>query len=232
MNEILRCVNLTKAYGPKVALDRMSLSIYSGRIVGLLGPNGSGKTTFLKMAAGMMIPSAGDIFIDGFRPGVETKSVVSYLPDHLYVPDWMRVRDLEEYYQDFFADFDRRRADEMLGLLGIDNRWVLKQLSKGNKEKVQLIMTMSRRAKLYLLDEPIAGVDPAARDYILRTIVNNYEPNSTIVLSTHLISDIERILDDVIFIRDGHIIRYGCVEDLRKATGTSIDHLFREEFRC
>jgi ABC-2 type transport system ATP-binding protein len=122
MNEILRCVNLTKAYGPKVALDRMSLSIYSGRIVGLLGPNGSGKTTFLKMAAGMMIHSAGDVFIDGFRPGVETKSVVSYLPDHLYVPDWMRVRDLEEYYQDFFADFDRRRADEMLGLLGIDNR--------------------------------------------------------------------------------------------------------------
>jgi ABC-2 type transport system ATP-binding protein len=186
----------------------------------------------MKMAAGLIIPNEGEMLFDGEAVGTASKAHIAYMPTEPYFYSYMRIKDAGKYYQDFFADFDRRRADEMLGLLGIDNRWVLKQLSKGNKEKVQLIMTMSRRAKLYLLDEPIAGVDPAARDYILRTIVNNYEPNSTIVLSTHLISDIERILDDVIFIRDGHIVRYGCVEDLRKATGTSIDHLFREEFRC
>jgi ABC-2 type transport system ATP-binding protein len=232
MNEIMTCINLTKRYGAKTALDNVSIALYQGRIVGLLGPNGSGKTTLIKMAAGMMKPSFGELRIGGFLPGVETKSMVAYLPDHLYVPDWMKVKDLENYYQDFFMDFDRKRADEMLSLLGIGGDLLLKSLSKGNKEKVQLIMTMSRRARLYLLDEPIAGVDPAARDYILRTIISNYDPQATILISTHLISDIEQILDDVIFIRDGHIVRYSPVEELRNASGTSIDHLFREEFRC
>ena len=219
MSELVTCKDLTKRFGNHTALDHLNLSLDSGKIIGLLGPNGSGKTTLLKLLNGLLTP-------------IETKRIVSYLPDKMYLGSWMRVSDLLTYYSDFFEDFDMSRANAMLESLKISPKDRLKTMSKGTKEKVQLILTMSRRAKLYCLDEPIAGVDPAARDYILSTILNNYEPDASILISTHLISDVENILDEVIFIQEGQLKLHASVEDIRMQEGESIDSYFREVFKC
>ncbi len=232
MNPILECKDLTKRYGNKTALDQISFSLMPGKIIGLLGPNGSGKTTLIKLLNGLLVPTEGHIFIDGLTPGVETKKFVSYLPERTYLNSWMRVCDIIDYFQDFYEDFDRARAYDMLKRLNINPSDRLRTMSKGTKEKVQLILVMSRRARLYCLDEPIAGVDPAARDYILSTIIQNYDENATIIISTHLISDVENILDDVVFIQNGHIRMVDSVENIRFNQGKSVDALFREVFKC
>ena len=232
MNTILECKNLTKRYGRKTALDHINLSLRPGRIIGLLGPNGSGKTTMIKLINGLLTPTEGEILIRGMAPGVKTKSIVSYLPERTYLDESMRIADAIAYFKDFYADFDEKKAEQMLNKVHLDPSARIKTLSKGNKEKVQLILVMSRRAKLYCLDEPIAGVDPAARDYILSTIIGNYEPDATILLSTHLITDVENILDEVVFIKDGHITMQEEVETIRDKEGKSVDDLFREVFKC
>lgn len=233
MRDLIVCQNLTKQYGKDVrALDDVSFSLDSGRIVGLLGPNGSGKTTLLKLANGLLQPTSGEILIDGNKPGPETKAIVSYLPDAEYLFPWMNVSALLEMFQDFYADFNMEKAMTMLASLGIDGNAKLKTLSKGNKEKVQLILAMSREAKVYFLDEPIGGVDPAARDYILETIINNYSEDALVMLSTHLIADIERVLDEVIFLQEGHVVLHDSVDNIRAQHGKSVDALFREVFRC
>lgn len=232
MNPILECKDLAKRYGNKTALDQISFSLMPGKIIGLLGPNGSGKTTLIKLLNGLLVPTEGHIFIDGLTPGVETKKFVSYLPERTYLNSWMRVCDIIDYFQDFYEDFDKARAYDMLKRLNINPSDRLRTMSKGTKEKVQLILVMSRRARLYCLDEPIAGVDPAARDYILSTIIQNYDENATIIISTHLISDVENILDDVVFIQNGHIRMVDSVENIRFNQGKSVDALFREVFKC
>ena len=224
--------NLSKKYGKHTALKGVSLDIPRGRIIGLLGPNGSGKTTLIKLMNGLLTPGKGQILIDGNLPGVETKACVSYLPERTYLPPAIRVKQLLSYFTDFYADFDRQKALAMLTSLQISPDASLKTLSKGTKEKVQLIMVMSRKAQLYILDEPIAGVDPAARDYILKTIIQDYSEEASILLSTHLISDIEPILDDVIFLKDGEITLTSSVEDIRNTYGKSVDAYFREVFSC
>lgn len=229
---MIRCEGLTKKYGSLTALDNVSLTLGKGRIVGLLGPNGSGKTTFIKLANGLLVPSGGRILLDGKEPGVETKSFVSYLPDANYLPNWMNVGQLVDLFTDFYEDFDANKAVDMLNQLNIDRKHKLKTLSKGNKEKVQLVLAMSRSAKIYFLDEPIGGVDPAARDYILNTIISNYSEDALVVISTHLIGDIERILDEVVFINRGHLICHRQVDEIRDTEGKSVDELFREVFRC
>ena len=232
MNPILECKGLTKRYGGKTALDQITFSLMPGKIIGLLGPNGSGKTTLIKLLNGLLVPTEGQIFIDGLRPGTETKKFVSYLPERTYLNSWMKVCDIIDFFQDFYEDFDKARAYDMLKRLNINPYDRLRTMSKGTKEKVQLILVMSRRARLYCLDEPIAGVDPAARDYILSTIVQNYDENATIIISTHLISDVENILDDVVFIQNGHIRMVDSVENIRFNQGKSVDALFREVFKC
>ena len=229
---IFECKALTKNYGAKTVLDSIDLTIEPGRIVGLLGPNGSGKTTFLKIAAGLLTPSAGEVTVCGRKIGPETKAVVSYLPDKTYLNRQQRICEILDFFQDFYADFDRTRAEEMLSVLHIDPNAKLKTLSKGNQEKVQLVLVMSRRARLYLLDEPIGGVDPAARDYILSTIITNYDPSATVLISTHLIADVERVLDEFVFLSQGKVIRQGNTDETREETGKSLDELFREVFRC
>ena len=223
--------DVSKAFGGKLALDRVNISIGRGKVIGLLGPNGSGKTTMIKLMNGLIRPTKGDIYIDGKKPGVYTKSIVSYLPDRMYFADWMTVNDVLGMFNDFYDDFDRYKAEKMCAELNIASGDRIKTMSKGTKEKVQLIMVMSRKAQLYLLDEPIAGVDPAARDYILTTIINNYNEEGTVVISTHLISDIERILDEVVFIRDGKIARHEAVDDIKEKEGKSIDDVFKDTFR-
>lgn len=232
MSELIQISNLSKSYGKKEALSDLSLTLESGKVIGLLGPNGSGKTTLIKILCGLLTPTSGHVTIDGKEIGPETKAVVSYLPERTYIPNWMKVKDILDYFQDFYKDFRREVAEDMLSRLRIDTSAKIKTLSKGNKEKVQLILVMSRNAKLYLLDEPIAGVDPAARDYILDTIVTNYNPDASIIISTHLIQDIERILDDVIMIQYGHLKVSGSADAIRSEKGMSIDQLFREVFRC
>jgi len=233
MENLVEIIGLTKVYeGRKLAIDNMNITIPRGKIIGLLGPNGSGKTTMIKMTNGLLTPTVGKILIDGFEPGVETKRKIAYLPEKSYLQNGMKVSQLLDYFADFYEDFAKDKAYAMLQALQIDSSAKLKTLSKGTKEKVQLILVMSRSADLYILDEPIAGVDPAARDYILRTIITNYNENATILLSTHLISDIENILDDVIFIRDGKIILCSTVESIREQKGKSIDSFFREVFAC
>ena len=232
MSEMVKCDGLTKRYGSLTALDHVNLTLESGRIVGLLGPNGSGKTTLLKLANGLLVPSSGEILLDGSAPGVETKRIVSYLPDANYLPDWMSVEGLLELFQDFYQDFDVVKAKEMLLQLNLDGSRKLKTFSKGNKEKVQLILAMSRKAKIYFLDEPIGGVDPAARDFILNTIIKNYSEDATVVLSTHLIADIEKILDEAVFINQGQLVFHREVDEIRETEGKSVDELFREVFRC
>ncbi|HIY12527.1 MAG TPA: ABC transporter ATP-binding protein [Candidatus Agathobaculum merdipullorum] len=231
-NELIVCAGLTKTYGSVKALDNLNLSLSGGRFVGLLGPNGSGKTTLIKLINGLIQPTSGSVLVDGQAPGVHTHSVVSYLPDRAYLNDWMRVCDLIDFYADFYADFDRVKANEMLSTLNIQPLNRLKTLSKGTKEKVQLILTMSRKAKLFLLDEPIAGVDPAARDYILNTILSNYSEDASVLLSTHLIADIERVLDEVIFLKNGVMTLHESVDTIREEHGKSVDMLFREVFAC
>ena len=232
MNELLVCRGLSKRYGGPRAMDGVDLTLERGRIVGLLGPNGSGKTTFIKLANGLLTPSAGEILIGGDAPGKATRAKVSYLPDADYLPDWMTLRDLTRVFADFYADFDAGKAREMFSSLGLEETSRLKTLSKGNREKTQLVLTMSRRAELYLLDEPIGGVDPAARDYILRTIISNYSENGTVVISTHLISDVESVLDEVVFLKEGHVLLHENADSLREREGKSVDMIFREVFAC
>lgn len=232
MSAILECKSLSKSYGKFQALNQVDLTIEPGKIIGLLGPNGSGKSTLLKLINNLLIPSEGSILVDGKAPGLETKSIVSYLPERTYLDENQKVKEVIEYFADFYSDFDCSRAEDMLNKLGISPEARIKTLSKGTKEKVQLILVMSRRAKLYCLDEPIAGVDPAARDYILNTIINNYDENATIIISTHLIADIENILDEVIFIQNGRVRLYSDVDSIRMNKGKSVDELFREVFRC
>lgn len=229
---VLECKGLTKQYGRTLALDDVSFTLEEGRIVGLLGPNGSGKTTFIKLCNGLLTPSSGELRICGYAPGKQSKALVSYLPDRPYLPNWMDVTQALDMYEDFYADFDRKRALEMLAHLGIVEKQRIRQMSKGTKEKVQLILVMSRAAKLYLLDEPIGGVDPATRDYILKTIITNYEPQSTVVISTHLIADVEQALDQVIFIDHGRIVLQSDTDLIRAEKGMSVDALFREVFKC
>ncbi len=231
MSEILRCQGLTKRYGRILALDNVSMALESGRIVGLLGPNGSGKTTIIKLINGLLTPDSGTVLVGGNPPGPKTKAEVAYLPDNIYLNTWMTVKQIVGFFQDFYADFRPFLAYEMLERLGISPNQRLKSLSKGNKEKVCLILTMSRNAKLYVLDEPIAGVDPAARDYVISTIINNYNPEATVLISTHLIADIEQILDEVVFIQNGKILLQKTVDDIREESGKSVDELFREVFR-
>lgn len=231
-NELIVCQGLTKRYGGKTALDDLDLTLGRGRFIGLLGPNGSGKTTVIKLINGLLQPTSGSITVDGEKPGVHTHSIVSYLPDRPYLNDWMRVCDLLDFFADFYADFDRVKANDMLGSLSISPLARLKTLSKGTKEKVQLILVMSRRAQLYVLDEPIAGVDPATRDYILSTILSNYSEQASVVMSTHLIADIERMLDEVIFLKEGRLMLHESVDTIREEHGKSVDMLFREVFVC
>lgn len=232
MSTILECKSLTKKFSNLTALSNVNLTLERGRIIGLLGPNGSGKTTLIKLINGLLIPNSGTLLIDGNKPGTETKKIVSYLPERTYLPDWMRISQTIDFFQDFYSDFDSKRAYEMLDHLHLDPRRRMKTLSKGTKEKVQLILVMSRNADLYCLDEPIGGVDPAARDYILNTIIKNYNEKATVLISTHLIADIEKVLDEVVFIKDGCVTLHSSVDDIRSKEGKSVDILFREVFRC
>jgi len=231
-DSILECTHLSKNFSMKKALVDVNLTIGRGRIVGLLGPNGSGKTTLIKLANGLLTPTSGEIRVCGRAPSPATKALVSYLPERSYLADWMAVSDLLRFFADFYADFSVAKADDMLARLSIGRSDRLKTMSKGTKEKVQLILVMAREARLYLLDEPIGGVDPATRDYILNTILTNYSENASLVISTHLISDVERILDDVIFIDRGAVVKTGAADDVRAEYGKSIDEVFREVFRC
>ncbi|MBS6546980.1 MAG: ABC transporter ATP-binding protein [Butyricicoccus pullicaecorum] len=231
MNEqLIVARGLTKVYNTTPALDHIDLSVGRGRIVGLLGPNGSGKTTFIKLLCGLLQPTMGLLTVDGHEPGVYTKSIISYLPDRMYFADWMKTCDLTDFFADFYGDFDRVKAMEMFAALGIGPNDRIKTMSKGTKEKAQLALIMSRKAQLYLLDEPIAGVDPAARDFILNTILTNYNEDGTVMLSTHLISDIERVLDEAIFLQNGKVVRHDTVDNIRENEGKSVDQLFREIF--
>ena len=229
---ILECKGLSKRFGSVQALDNVDLTVEPGRVIGLLGPNGSGKTTLIKLANGLLTPTAGELLIAGEKPGPATKALVSYLPDKPYLAEWMSAKQLMDFFADFYKDFDRDLAMEMLLRLNIGPEQRIKQMSKGTREKVQLIMVMSRRAKLYLLDEPIGGVDPATRDYILDTIIRNYNPEAAVVISTHLIADVEQVLDDVIFINNGRIVLQSSVDDIREERGMSVDQTFREVFKC
>ncbi len=233
MNELVELVGLTKSYDARnVAVNNITLTLPKGKIIGLLGPNGSGKTTLIKMMNGLLTPSQGSIKINGQYVGTETKAHVAYLPDRTYLSGGKKIGQILDFFCDFYSDFSKERALEMLHSLNIDPSVKLKTLSKGNKEKVQLILVMSRKADLYVLDEPIAGVDPAARDYILRTIINNYNPDATVIISTHLIGDIEQVLDEVIFMRYGHLVLYTSVDNIREQHGKSVDAYFREVFAC
>lgn len=231
MAAILECKQLVKKYGSFQALNGIDLALPAGKIIGLLGPNGSGKTTLIKLASGLLQPTSGEILIDGKKPGVETKRIVAYLPERNYLDDRMSVAAMLKFMKDFYEDFNMDKAHEMLNHLDIDPNAKFKALSKGNREKVQLILVMSRDARLYLLDEPIGGVDPASRDYILDTIIKNYNKDATVILSTHLIADIEPVLDEFVFIRKGDMIRHSTVASVVEQ-GETVDSLFREVFRC
>ncbi|MDR0458893.1 MAG: ABC transporter ATP-binding protein [Coriobacteriales bacterium] len=232
MEPLLQVQGLIKSFGNTIALNNISLSLPAGRIVGLLGPNGSGKTTLIKIVSGLLTPTQGQVLIKGMSPGVQTKQLVSYLPDRPYFSSWMKVKDCVALFADFYSDFNRSKASEMLTSLGVDQKQTFRTLSKGTQEKVQLSMVMSRAAELYLLDEPIGGVDPATRDYILNTIVRNYNEQGTVIISTHLIYDIEQVLDDVIFLMNGFVERVSSVAAIHEQTQQSVDQVFREVFRC
>ncbi|MBR3124656.1 MAG: ABC transporter ATP-binding protein [Mogibacterium sp.] len=224
--------NLTKNFGDLTALDDVTVSLEQGQIVGLLGPNGSGKTTLIKILNGLLQPTSGSVTINGYAPGVETKEVVAYLPDRNALPDYMTASQLMDIYEDFFEDFDRLKAEAMVDDLGINRRQTMKKMSKGTKEKLQLCLVMARQAEVYLLDEPIGGVDPATRDYILRTIISNYNENAVVLISTHLIADVESVLDDVVFIKEGRVVLHKAADEIREEKGESVDKLFREVFKC
>lgn len=231
MPVILETKNLTKNYGSTIGLSNLTLSLEGGKIIGLLGSNGSGKTTLIKMIAGILQPTSGTITVNGLPVGTETKKIVSYLPERTYLNSWMRISDILNYFEDFYSDFDKATALKMLASLGVNETAKLRTLSKGTREKVQLVLVMSRRAKVYLLDEPIAGVDPVAREFILETILSNRAPDSTILISTHLITDVEKVLDRFVFIRDGQLLMMQDVEKVRES-GKTVDELFREVYRC
>ena len=232
MEPILEITHVSKTYGKKEALKDVSLKIEPGKVVGLLGPNGSGKSTLIKLINGLLQPTDGQILVAGQALGIETKKMISYLPERTYLNEWIKVKDLLGFFSDFYEDFDIEKARQMLATLKIDEDSKLKILSKGTKEKVQLILVMSRKAKLYILDEPIGGVDPAARDYILNTIIKNYSEESSVIIATHLIQEVENICDDIIFLGYGEVRLQGNVDDIRQEKGQSIDALFREVFRC
>ena len=229
---ILECKGLSKHYGKVAALESVDLSIEPGRVVGLLGPNGSGKTTLIKLINGLLTPTDGEVLIEGQKPGPLSKAAVAYLPDRDYLADWMSVEQQLDFFADFYSDFDRDKAMEMLLRLDIDPTQKFKTLSKGTREKVQLILVMSRKAQLYLLDEPIGGVDPATRDYILDTIIRNYNPEAAVIISTHLIADVEPVLDDVIFLKKGCVVLHDAADSIRETYGKSVDQYFREVFKC
>lgn len=231
-NIVWECENISKRYGRKIALDGINLKFEKGKIIGLLGPNGSGKTTLIKLSNGLLVPRTGQIRICGNKVGVETKKVVSYLPERTYLEDGLKIYQIVEMFQDYYEDFNVGTVYDMLKDLQINPEARLGTLSKGTKEKVQLVLVMSRQAKLYMLDEPIGGVDPAARDYILNTIINNYNPEASIIISTHLISDIEQILDDVVLIKEGKVLMHKSVDEIREDEGKSVDEYFREVYRC
>lgn len=224
--------NLTKNFGNLTALDDVTVSLEQGQIVGLLGPNGSGKTTLIKILNGLLQPTSGGVTINGIAPGVETKKVVAYLPDRNALPDYMTASQLMDIYEDFFEDFDRLKAESMVDDLGINRKQTMKKMSKGTKEKLQLCLVMARQAEVYLLDEPIGGVDPATRDYILRTIISNYNENAVVLISTHLIADVESVLDDVVFLKEGRVVLNKAADAIREEKGESVDKLFREVFKC
>jgi ABC-2 type transport system ATP-binding protein len=232
MENILECQNLVKFFPGCLALNSVNLAVPKGQIVGLLGPNGSGKSTLIKLANGLITPTSGEIRINGMKPGLETKKIISYLPERTYLNDWMTVNNIIDYFSDFYIDFNKQKAYDMLQRLNVNPANRLKTMSKGTKEKVQLILVMSREAELYLLDEPIGGVDPATRDYILETIISNYNEEATIIISTHLIADVEKVLDSVIFINQGNIVLTSTVDDIRERENKSVDALFREVFKC
>lgn len=232
MTDILQVHRITKKYGKHTALEDVTLNLPSGKIIGLLGPNGSGKTTLIKLINGLLKPTSGELVVDGYKPSVVTKKIVSYLPDTTYLDDNMKIRDIFAYFKAFYDDFDQERAEHLCKDLDLDLNDRLRNLSKGNKEKVQLIVVMSRNARLYVLDEPIGGVDPATRDYILQTIINNYSEDASVIISTHLIADVEPILDEVVFLKNGHIVLNGNADDLREEYGQSIDRIFRDTFKA
>ncbi len=232
MTDILQVHRITKKYGKHTALEDVTLNLPSGKIIGLLGPNGSGKTTLIKLINGLLKPTSGELVVDGYKPSVATKKIVSYLPDTTYLDDNMKIRDIFAYFKAFYDDFDQERAEHLCKDLDLDLNDRLRNLSKGNKEKVQLIVVMSRNARLYVLDEPIGGVDPATRDYILKTIINNYSEDASVIISTHLIADVEPILDEVVFLKNGHIVLNGNADDLREEYGQSIDRIFRDTFKA
>ncbi len=229
---VVECRKLSKKYQGLMALKSVDLKLERGKIIGLVGPNGSGKTTLIKLLNGLLVPTEGEILVNGMAPCPETKARVSYLPDNNYLSNWMTVTQMIDFYGDFYPDFNKEKAYAMLESLGLDATKKFKTMSKGMKEKVQLVLVMSREADLYCLDEPIAGVDPAARDYILRTIISNYAEGATVLISTHLIADVEKVLDEVVFIRNGEMIRHASVEEIRDQYDKSVDALFREEFKC
>lgn len=229
MNDIIRIENLKKSYGRKVVLDDVSFSLEENQIIGLLGPNGCGKTTLIKTMTGLIKDYSGNIFIDGEKPGVHTKSVIAYLPEKSYLPDWMKPSDAINYFADFYSDFDVRKAEQMISDFDLDMKQKIKTMSKGQQEKISLILVMSRRAKLYILDEPLGGVDPAARDAILSLIMNNYAENSTVLMSTHLIHDIEPVLDRALMISKGKLVLNADVEKI-KQEGRTVEDIFKEVF--
>ena len=229
---LLEVSHVSKSYGANRVLDDVTFSIPKGKIVGLLGPNGSGKTTLIKLINDLLKEDSGSIKVEGLDLGVETKKLISYLPDKNYLNNNMTVLELLNYFKDFYEDFRIDKAKELIGKLGLDLNQKLKTMSKGTKEKVQLILVMSRKAKLYILDEPIGGIDPAARDYIINTILTNFSNDASLLISTHLISDLEKVLDEVIFLKNGKVVRSGSTDDIRKETNMSINDLFREEFKC
>ena len=230
--EFIEFKNLSKNFGPKEALKNINLTIEKGKIYGLLGPNGSGKTTMIKIINDLLQPTSGEILINGREPGIESKKIISFLPERTYLNMNMKVSELIQFFKDFYEDFRIDKAKELIGKLDLDLNQKLKTMSKGTKEKVQLILVMSRKAKLYILDEPIGGIDPAARDYIINTILTNFSDDASLLISTHLISDLEKVLDEIIFLKNGKVVRSGSTDEIRKETKLSINDLFREEFKC
>ena len=231
-NSLVVCSGLRKRFGTVNALDSVNLVLPAGKIIGLLGPNGAGKTTLIKILNGLLQADAGVVSIDGHVPGVESKKVVSYLPDRMYFADWMKVGDMLDMFSDFYEDFSVEKAAEMCAVLSLDKKMRIKSLSKGTREKMQLMLVMSRKAKLYLMDEPIAGVDPAAREFILNTILSNYNEGGTVLLSTHLISDVEQVLDEAVFLSFGRVILHDSVDNIRERENKTVDGLFRDMFRA
>lgn len=232
MDILVECKDLSKSYGRKKVLHDFNIELERGRIIGLLGPNGSGKTTFIKILSGILSRDTGEVTIDGRQIGIESKKIVSYLPERTYFSPAMKVKETIQFFEDFYSDFNREKACDMLKRLDISLDSKIKELSKGTREKVQLVLVMSREASVYLLDEPMGGVDPAARDYILKTILTNYNENASVIVSTHLISDVEKVLDDVVFIKDGSVVLHESVDNIREKNNKSVDALFREVFAC